>query len=790
MARGGAHARAVLAAFALLLLLPAAATGAPAPHQPSPRHPASHQSASHQPASRHPAPHHPAPHQPAPRHPAPHQPAPYHPAPQHPAPRHPASYHPSQVVPVGRAAPAPPGPVPAPPRPAPAAPRTYPVRVDLAGVSPAVPAEDDTVTLTGTLTNHSDEAVTKAHLGARVGAGGAVATRSEVAAVEARGPLAAPDGAAADEPTEPVDRLAAGGRREFRLRVPVEVLGPRTPGAYPLTVALTGRGGAVYGLTRTFLPWYPAGTDAEPLRTTVFWPLTDVPHMQALTLGSGDAAQPVFRNDALAASFAPGGRLRRLVEAGRGRPVTWLVDPDLIVEAQAMVDGYRVARTPDTTDPQDSTEGRGGDDAADWLAALRAAVRGREVEALPYADPDLASLAHSGRSEQARQARRGRAVVDEALGVRARQDLGWPEAGALDTSIVHLAQRLRMRAVLASGVGLSGAPGGWGAAGPTDDGPVALGGGLAALTYDTTLADLLDGGGAARPVAPLRQRLLAETLTAVGEAPNAPRGLVVLPPRRMSGTTARALAATLAEGMESGWLEPVSPAAALRDPVAGRAGPVAEYPAVLRDTELPPARLRAVARDGRLLRSLVQVLADPGYTDASVRAALARSVSTAWRGRPAGNRAYVHGTTEFLRTSMESVRLVPKSTVTVAGDSATIPVTVENALQQAVSGIEVRVVSGRPERLTVVDGSVAAEASRTASRTVRVEVRAHANGPVRLTAQLFTTSDGRPWGAPITFRADVRSVSSGAVTIVAGGVLLIVLAVVFQLGRARRRRTR
>ncbi|MBH5335320.1 hypothetical protein IHE55_11155 [Streptomyces pactum] len=703
-----------------------------------------------------------------------------------------------------------------------AAARAYPVRVVVRAVTPAVPGPGDaTVAVAGVLTNRSGEDISGARLAVRLGPR-AVRTRSEVAAVDAGAPVPAADAEPAEH-TRQVGTLKAGARREFRIRVPVGELEPAAFGAYPVSVALTGRDRAVHGLAHTFLPRYPATTGARPLRTTVLWPLTDVPRQQALTVGAGEGAEPVFGDDTLAESLAPGGRLRRLVDAGRGRAVTWLIDPDLIVQAAAMADGYRVARTPGTHDPGDTEPGKGRKAAADWLRALRAAVRGREVVALPYADPDLASLAHYGRGALAAGSRRGADILGRTLRVRARQDLAWPERGVLDTSVTRLAERLRMRSVLTSGEGLSGGPDHRGA---TDDGPVAVGGGLTALTYDTTLAGLLgetgpDAGGAVRApgdggpgttggsgatggprtaggagtggppsVGELRQRLLAETLTAVGEAPNASRALVVLPPRRMSGTAARALATALTDGTAAGWLEPVSLAGALREPVPGRAGEPGGYPTALRDTELPPRLLAAVARDAGRARTLVRVLADPERTEESVRDALARSVSTAWRGRLPAARGYVRGTSDFLRASIDSVRLVPKSTVTVAGDSATIPVTVENALQQSVAGIEVRVVSDRPERLTVVDGSVPAEASRTASRTVRVEVRAHANGPVRLTARLHTTADGLPWGEPITFRAEVRSVSSGAVTIVAGGALLIVLAVVFQLGRARRRHGR
>ncbi|TVL93704.1 hypothetical protein CD790_01180 [Streptomyces sp. SAJ15] len=676
------------------------------------------------------------------------------------------------------------------PHPSASARADYPVALGLDAVTPAVPREGGELTVGGTLANSSDRDVTDAHVGVRIGTAGALGTRGDLAAVAARGELTEADGEEVAGHTARVGALRDRDEARFRLTLPVDELGLEKPGAYALTVTLTDGEGTVRGLARTFLPWYPGDApEALPLRTTVLWPLTDVPHMQALALGTGERAEPVFRDDALAASLGPGGRLRRLVETGAGRPVTWVVDPDLIAQARAMVDGYRVARTPDTTDPRDTRAGEGGQAADEWLAALREAVRGREVVVLPYADLDLASLAHNDGALPASSwpsVRQGAALVEGELDVRVRGGLGWPVAGALDDRITGLARRLGLPALLTSGEGLTGAPTSpWGA---TDDTPVALGGSLTALTYDTTLRGLL---GRRTGRVPARQRLLAETLTAVEEAPNARRGLVVVPPRELAGTPARALAEALTEGERAGWLEPTRLDAALADPTpAGAAGSPADYPLPLRATELTPRYLRSVARDERRLHTLAKVLSEAEATTGAVRAALARAVSVGWRGDRAGARAYEEGLSGFLVASTESVRLVPKSTVTVAGDSATIPVTVENGLQQAIDGVEVRVTSGRPERLSVDNGSVPVRVPRAASRTVRVEVRAHANGPVRMTARLYTTVDGRPWGDPIGFTADVREVDSGAVIIVLGGLLLIVLAVLFQLGRRRRRRAR
>ncbi|MFF5673763.1 DUF6049 family protein [Streptomyces hygroscopicus] len=711
---------------------------------------------------------------------------------------------------------------------APGSAQRYPVSVELASLSPAVIRQGGELRISGRVTNTSARRVGPARIGVRIGAAGAIDTRGGLAAVTHRTSLTRSDGPEVPGRTVRLAALPTGAERGFRLTVPVPDLELDGAGAYALTVSVirsdgtgtgtgtgtgagagtgtgtgtgagtgTGTGtGGVLGLTRTQLSAFPDATRLEPLRTTVLWPVVDTPRMEALTLRTPDSVLPVFRDDELTAAFGPGGRLRRLVEMGTKQPVTWVLDPDLIVHARAMAAGYRVARTPGGSHPREATEGTGGEAAAEWLAALRKAVRGREVIALPYADPDLVSLARGGGVPLAgllrSASRAGRSVVDRALGIRTRAGVGWPAGGELDDGIARYAKLLGLGTVLASGAGVTSS-GQLVSEGATDDGAVALDGGTTALRYDAAIASLLlaahpaEGAAGAPARLLLRQRLLAETLTAARELPNARRDLVVVPPRRMPLGTARVLLTVVAEGRKAGWLEPARFAAALRKPTAGRLRGSDGHPPARHASELPPARLAAVDRDRRRLRALTKVLSDARVTAASVRAALARSVATGWRGDPAGAASYQRGVSRYLTASITSVRLVPKSTVVVAGGSATIPVTVDNGLQQDLTGVELRVLSSRPERLDARERAVPVRASRAVSRTVRVRVKAYANGPVRLTAQLYTTADGRPWGAPMTFRADVRSVPSGAVIFVLGGTALIVLTAAFRLRRTRGR---
>lgn len=562
--------------------------------------------------------------------------------------------------------------------------------------------------------------------------------------------------------------------------------------------------------------------DDDTVHAAVVWPVLATPHLTAAALGSGTSAQPVFDDDALADLFADGGRLREVVDAGKDREVSWVVDPDLVIAAQAMANGYRVADSAGSSNPQDSKQGTGQNAARSWLAALKEAVKGRDVWLLPYADTDLASLAHhpSADTDDLTEVVSGLAGdakerVDRILGTGTRAGLGWPADGALDSQVTALGKKLGVTRMLASGQGLT----------PAGADPVTLGSGgdddaLTALPYDagltTALARIKDpdpdaspspspsaspapsGSGSPSPSPSASASASGDadddtpdeaTVTRVTALLKAGTRPVLVPPRDLSGTAANALGAALDSGTDDGWLDLEGIRTADNDPVKGAAGPASAYPSRLRGTELTTDQLTGAAGDLDGLATLSKVLADPKATTASVHAAIARAVSTAWRGEDdSDQQTFQQRTSAFLSTSVESLRLVPKTTVTLTSGDATIPVTLDNGLQQSVAGLELRVLSSDKERLKVNDAKTSVEAAGSASHTSHIGVTAKANGKARLTAQLYTTSDGRPWGEPIAFDVDVTSVSTGSIVVVATGVGLIVLAAAFRMRRVRRRR--
>ncbi len=141
----------------------------------------------------------------------------------------------------------------------------------------------------------------------------------------------------------------------------------------------------------------------------------------------------MFLNDSLAQELAPGGRLEQMVTLGRDLPITWVIDPDLLYTVDAMTKGYRV-RGPNGK----TVQGKNKAVAEQWLNSLEAAVQGKKVVALPFGDPDLASLAHHGKDVsgtlgQLRPATdKARQAVETVLHVPASTDFSWPVDGAID----------------------------------------------------------------------------------------------------------------------------------------------------------------------------------------------------------------------------------------------------------------------------------------------------------------------------------------------------------------------
>ncbi|MEU7132862.1 DUF6049 family protein [Streptomyces sp. NPDC046261] len=655
--------------------------------------------------------------------------------------------------------------------------RTIGVSVDT--VTPVAPKQDDTLTISGTVTNGGKSTITGAHVGLRVGP--QISTRSDIDDLADRAPFSpGTDGSeVGGNHAQKLEPLAPGVSRDFTLTVPAKDLALGKDGVYQLGITLSGQTAGhpyeqVLGIQRTLLPWQPSGTDGKKTQLTFLWPLISATHLTART-ESDQQQTPVFPNDDLAAELAPGGRLQQLVALGKGLPITWVIDPDLLATVEAMTKRYQVAGPNDQNTP-----GRGQAVAKQWLNQLQEAVTNRQVVALPFGDPDLASLAHRGKdvsgalSHLQSATELAATTVDTILGVKPRTDFAWPVDGAVDSSIVDVATSAGAHNVIARSDSL-GEPG---AAPYAPTAARQIGGGNTAVVADARLStafqgEMIRGNDSSLAV----QRFLAQSLMVNKQAPEKERSIVVAPQRMPTSSQAQAMATAL-KGLDGRWTQPLDlgdAAKAQPDPSANQQVPGnGSYPDSLRSQELSTEAFEAIQRTQSTLDSFKVILTAQDRVVTPFGSAIMREMSTSWRGNPRGAAEFRDAVQSYLDQLTRQVHLINKSDATLSGRSATIPVTVQNGLLQGVQGLRLVLTSSQPNRLKI-DASQPVEVAGGRQQSVKFETRANANGPVQVTARLYA-DDGQPYGEPMTFTVHVTSITPMVLLVIAGGVLLLVLA--------------
>ncbi|RRQ80364.1 hypothetical protein CQW39_07825 [Streptomyces griseofuscus] len=660
-----------------------------------------------------------------------------------------------------------------------------PVSVALDSMSPNAPTDGDTLTVSGTVTNNGKQAVTGAHVGLRVGP--ILNTRSGINDVaqhpdELQGVSGSEVG---DKYAQKFAKLAPGVAEHFSISVPVDKLDLGANGVYEFGVALSGQTSAqpwqqVLGVQRTFLPWQPSDADTRT-RTTVLWPLLSTVHMTAKT-GAGQLQTPVFLNDDLAKELAPGGRLDQMVSLGKDLDVTWVIDPDLLASVDAMASGnYRLQGEGDTTvaGPKEHQAL-----AKQWLASLQKAVVGKEVVALPFADPDLASLAHRGTSVTGSLSHLKDATdvaattVKTVLHVTPSTDYAWPVDGAVDPSIMRVATSAGADRVIARSdslqetAGLSYTPS---AARP-------VGGGTTAVVADAKLSTAFEGDLTKAADSTLAvQEFLAQSLE-INAQTDQQRSIVVAPQRLPTAAQAQAMAAAVRALQGGTWSQAQDLTAAAKakpDPSATTRIPsTSVYPTYLRRQELPASAFEQIARTQDKLDDFQVILSDQSRVVTPFGRAINRGMSTSWRGQSDDGDAFRNGVEGWLDDLAGQVRLIDKSETKLSGRSATIPVTVQNNLVQPVGHLVLRLTSTQPTRLKIGGKAYYEQPVDIAgghAQSVKFTTSANANGRATVIAQLYT-EDGQEYGAPVTFDVKVTEVTPTVMLVIGGGVLLLVLA--------------
>jgi Family of unknown function (DUF6049) len=665
---------------------------------------------------------------------------------------------------------------------------SQPLAIEISKISPAVPTETSTLTVSGVIRNTGSTRIGQVEVVLAVG----------TAPLTFRGQLQQVEEGALPQPTRPVSagRAVLDGEIDpkdfapFRLAVPISALGlPATEagrGVYQLDLTAIAPQSAVPGSTvTTFLPWVPNAEAIAPTKLAWLWPLVGRPVR--------DSAG-IFNNDRLAASLGPGGRLRGLVDAAAGSPVTWVVDPDLLETAEQMSQGYRVRVRGGST-----TAGSGREAAAEWLDRLRAAIGNSEIVSLPYGDVDLTALRRNLLTEDISEANAlGAETARLVLHRPTISDVAWPPGDVTDGPTMEAVRASGQHAIILADSALPPAV----SLTYTPDGRGRLtteAGDLDALLTDSGLSAVLRTGSGSEPGvgALMIQRFLAETALITLQRPNDARSLVVAAPRYWSvdPQTAGQLLDAVAT---TPWLTsvPLGAVRAVEPPAVPRV--VAEYPASARAAELPGSYLTTVRRMRTQLLDFTEVLSAPDPTEHAYTAARLRAESAAWRradGEPgvtAAGRSYLRRVAANLTALRGKVSIVSGGTVTLSSHTGTIPVTVRNELPQPVS-IQVFVDSTREDRLQVEQPDLAVvPAGGVAQISVRAE--AVANGLVEVRAQLHNEG-GEPISDTQSIRVQVTNYGTlGSVIIAAATALLFISATTRIVRRSfagrRRRATR
>lgn len=136
-----------------------------------------------------------------------------------------------------------------------------------------------------------------------------------------------------------------------------------------------------------------------------------------------------FRNNELAASLLPNGKLGKLIFGLGSSKTTIVIDAALIHEIQNMADGYSVAGKEDIAGKQT---------AQNWLFRLRSAVTFNSVVALPYGNPDEKLLKAIAPSELAFYSQYAQARLQEFLQRPVIAQNGWGKGSSrLNNELIY-----------------------------------------------------------------------------------------------------------------------------------------------------------------------------------------------------------------------------------------------------------------------------------------------------------------------------------------------------------------
>lgn len=605
---------------------------------------------------------------------------------------------------------------------------------------------------------------------------------STTASADVSPPDGDPDGLAVYGTRQVVaSSLSPDSRQSFTLKVPMSQLGLTQPGTYVLGLEAIGRDPDVdefdarKGALRTFLPWFPPGSDVTPIDLVWLWPLAGWP---------ARTPDGTLLNGRTPAELSPGGRLDRLLTTGsRYRTtVSWIADPALLQTASDMTRGYQVM--------QDGAVviGTREEQAARWLARLSSATSIVGMRALPYADIDASAVTRADMSNDVvRAVTQGPGIATAALGARVPGNLYWAPFGRIDRATANVLAAAGVTAIVLSSDAMPATDEAETTEGMATAALPTSAGSIRAVLTDPGLADILAmPQRSASDVILARQQFLAETaLLATSLAPDAvSRTVVVAPDSVRWDPTASLLAPLLKATRKAPWLAHESLENLLSAPPSSAGRQRGGYGDKAKAAELTPSYMADVASITARLDSFTSIIDDPTGISEPYSAALLRAESSAWRSSPTTGHELLADISADLGVEMSRVRVLSEGTITFSGDTGRVPVTITNDLDRSVTvGLALR---GRPPlRLSSEPlSNIRIEPGRMTS--VDIDARVVGGEPLNVQIQLLRP-DGEDYGSPAAITLSSTAYARAAAWVVALAFLAILVFVLVGVTRRIRK---
>ncbi|MPZ94186.1 MAG: hypothetical protein GEU96_04545 [Propionibacteriales bacterium] len=567
--------------------------------------------------------------------------------------------------------------------------------------------------------------------------------------------------------------LEPGNERDFSLRVPYDAL-PISGASGVYVVGVEARATVTDGTrptvatTTAFLPMVGSDQPSHRVDLAMLWPLTNrVPW-----------AQTAYVDQSLGTDMAAGGRLRALTEMGASSgnvPLSWVVDPAVLAAAADLADGYPLAGRRDEVPATSDTAVA----AASWLAATRQAFAGDEVLALPYGDPDVASLAHADLAEALTGPVGAASATLQELGISATRLL-WPAEGMADQETLDAGSGLTPQSALLARQTVVR---------PDDEEP----GGPAAVPIqvgDRDIAGMVYDRGTVSPrgdesMLQWRQQILAVAALRALD-PDAAGQLVIAPPRTLTPDSHWAEADFFA-GLRAPWLRTV-PAGDLRGAPDGEP-PRLRYPRQTRRQELSAATLDAVRDLLTSSQTLTGVLSEPDAQQQSTDRAVGIGASVEWRKAMSFGRSLTESHVRGNRRQIAAITVEPPAgLITLSGTEGRFPVTITNGLDQPIT-VSIRGSAGDTSLQIAEVDPVTIEPEQR--RSIPLEATYRGVGISNVSVSMVDSS-GKRFGTPALLR--VRTTQIGAIiwVIMAVGAAVIFFAAgrsIVRRVRGRRRAT-